>query len=158
MTTFLRRILTYPWRRFQMARVGRGFSVHSPFAYHFIHFVLRETAPYYCFRDQVVSRAERRLFRVVNHFGPATVAFVGDSAAARRVVGLACPRAAEISDPALADFVFVAADSPLPAAFRVLYAAHSPQLPPAAMTFTNGRTLIAVRRPSLPPQSFRLHF
>lgn len=158
MTSFSR-ILSYPWRRLQMARVGRGFSVHSPFAYHFIRFVLREKSPYYCFRSQVVSRAERRLFRVVNHFAPSTVAFIGsDTAAARRVVALVCPNAAEISNPAVADFTFVAAGTPIPAAFNVIYAADAPQLPPSAMTFTNGRTLIAVRRHGLPSQSFRLRF
>lgn len=142
-----------------MARVGRGFTVHSPFAYHFIHFVLRERLPFYCFRSEVTSRAGRRLFRVANHFNPETVAYVGTDAEARRIIALACPRARCVADPAGADLVYVAAGATLPVAFRTLYAAdHRDSLPPDAMTFTNGRTLIAVRRHSLPAQSFRLRF
>ncbi len=153
-------LLSYPWRRLQMARVGRGFTVHSPFAYHFIHFVLRERLPFYSFRSEVTSRAGKRLFRVANYFKPQTVACVGVDPEAMRIIRLACPRAQHVADPAGADFTYVAPGAPLPGAFRTLYAAYhrSAPLPPDAMTFTNGRTLIAVRRPALPPQSFRLRF
>lgn len=142
-----------------MARVGRGFTVHSPFAYHFIHFVLRERLPFYCFRSEVTTKASRRLFRVVNHFNPKTVAYVGSDPEAHYVIQLACPRVQIIDDTAAADFVYVAAGQPLPAYFHTLYAAdHRDSLPSGAMTFTNGHTLIAVSRHALPHQSFRLRF
>lgn len=142
-----------------MARVGRGFTVHSPFAYHFIHYVLRERLPFYSFRSEVISKASRRMFRVVNHFNPRTVAYVGNDPEARYIVRLVCPHARMVADPAGADLVCVAAGQPLPAEFHALYAAdHRGPLPSDSMTFTNGHTLIAVRRPALPAQSFRLRF
>ncbi|MDE7335064.1 MAG: hypothetical protein K2N10_01970, partial [Muribaculaceae bacterium] len=100
-------LFSYPWRRLQMARVGRGFTVHSPFAYHFIRYVLRERLPYYCFRTEVTSRPGRRLFRVANHFNPSTVAYVGSDPEACRIIRLACPRAQRVADPAAADLVYV---------------------------------------------------
>lgn len=151
-------VLSYPMLRLQMMRVGRGFTVHSPFAYHFITFVLRERLPYYTFRDEVTSKADRRLFRVVNYFNPATVAIVGSAPRAREVIALVCPHARTCADPADADFVYVADGEPLPADFRTLYAENDRSDPPHAMTFTNGRTLIAVRRHGLPAQSFLLRF
>lgn len=149
-------LLAYPFMCVQRARVGRGFSVHSPFAYRFITRVLRERCHYYCFRDELTDADERRLFRVANFLQPRTVAFVDDCPRARRAVALACPAAVEVADPALADLTY-SLDS-VPASFRALYVRASRERPADAMIFTNGRTLIALRRPTLPPQRFTLNF
>lgn len=152
----LKAFFAWPLLRLKMMRVGSGFSVHSPFAYHFIIFCLRETLPYYAFQSEVTSRAGRRLFRVAAYFNPRSVCFIGNAAEARRVVSLVCPRAAVVS--ADADFVYVAPGHALPEDFRVLFAEDCSEIPSGAMTFSNGRQLIAVRRRGLPAQNFKLKF
>lgn len=153
-------IIKYPLRRLRRYRVGRGFSVHSPFAYYFITRVLRERLPYYCFKSEVRSREERRLFRVVNYFRPSTVALTGsaDTSRARKVIINVCPRVEFVDSPARADFTFVASGE-IPADFRgAAYGVKASERPDGAMTFTNGHTLIAVRRRGLPSQHFMLSF
>lgn len=155
----LRSILAWPLLRLKMFRVGRGFTVHSPFAYRFILGVLRERLPYYAFTREVTSRPGRRLFRVAAFLNPLTVCYLGDAPCeARRIISIACPRAREINDPAEADLTWLAPGAPLPPRFRALYAEKCAGLPSEAMTFTNGCTLIAIRRHGLPHQSFRLKF
>lgn len=151
-------LIAYPWSRLQRARVGRGFSVHSPFAYRFIRGVLRERLPYYCYRSELTQADERRLFRVANFVQPNTVAYVDDCARARRAISLACPRAVEVSDPAQADLTY-AIDS-LPAEFGgAVYVSNAPRRwPSGAMAFSNGRTVVAFRRRGLPPMRFVLNF
>lgn len=149
-------LLAYPFMCVQKARVGRGFSVHSPFAYRFITRVLRERCHYYCFRDKLTDTDERRLFRVANFLQPHTVAFIDDCPRARKAVALACPDAVEVADPAVADLTY-SLDS-VPPQFRALYVRATRERPDKAMLFTNGRTLIAFRRNSLPPQRFTLYF
>lgn len=143
------------WRR---RLTSYGFGVHSPFAYKFIKCVLREEYPYYCFDNEVRTRPERCLFRVANYFQPARVALLGaDTARARELILMACPRAEIVTeiDADNADFTYTT--GPIPAHFKVLYSAHPAEVTDA-MTFTNGHTIIAVRRPGLPPQSFTLNF
>lgn len=155
----LRSLLTLPLRRLMMRRTSLGFGVHSPFAFGFIRNVLRNPHPFYAFRREITSADGRRLFRVVNRFNPSTVALVGDNTSeARRVIALCCPRARFVSDLGGADFVYLAPGAPVPADFRVLYAADLREAPAEAMSFSNGRVCIAVRRPALPPQSFMLNF
>lgn len=151
----LRTLMAWPLLRLKMIRVGHGFTVHSPFAYHFIKTCLRESLPYYAFRHEVTTRAGRRLFRVAAYFNPATVRYVGESREARRIIGLACPRACETED---AEFIYVASGQDIPQNFRVLYAEDFQGIPSRSMTFSNGRTLISVRRGGLPAQVFRLKF
>lgn len=148
--------MAWPLLRLQMIRVGHGFTVHSPFAYHFIKTCLRERLPYYAFRKEVTSRSGRRLFRVAAYFCPETVRYVGESTEARRVIALACPRAREVEKDA--EFIYVSAGRTLPADFTLLYAESETRIAPGAMTFSNGKTLIAVRRRGLPAQSFLLKF
>lgn len=155
----LKRVLAWPLLRLQMMRVSRGFTVHSPFAYHFIIRCLRERLPYYAFRHEVTSESGQRLFRVAAYFNPRFIRYIGEHQEAERIVSLACPRAVETAAAdELPDFTYVAAGSTLPDDFRVLYAEDCSLQPPAAMTFTNGRVMIAVRRKGLPAQSFRLSF
>ena len=67
-----------------------GFGIHSPHAYHFVRNVLREQAAYYAYshlaavrkqlddtRHELSLQETKLLFRVVNHFGPASVLLVG---------------------------------------------------------------------------------
>lgn len=78
---------------------SRGFGIHSPFAFNFVRFVLREKSPYYCYeylqdlRQAVVDtlrekRPHKRvaplkdlkmLFRITNHFNPAAIMQIGTS-------------------------------------------------------------------------------
>lgn len=152
-------LLTLPLRKAKMWRTGLGFGIHSPFAFGFVCNVLRNPHPFYAFRDEVKTGADKRLFRVVNHFNPRTVALIGNNTAgARRVIALCCPAARFSDNPAEADFVYLAPGENVPEQFRVLFAADLAEPPSDAMTFSNGRVCIAVRRPSLPDQSFLLNF
>lgn len=152
----LKSLMSWPLLRLKMMRIGRGFTVHSPFAYHFIMTCLREKLPYYAFRKDITDRNGRRLFRVAAYFCPETVCYIGEATEARRIIARACPRAREVSSAA--DFTYAAPAAPLPADFNVLYAEAGAEVPSGAMTFTNGRTIIAVRRHGLPAQPFRLNF
>lgn len=156
--TSLRSILAWPLLRLKMFRVGRGFTVHSPFAYRFIRGVLRERLPYYAFKRDVTSRSGRRLFRVAAFLNPSTVCYLGDAREARRIISIACPRSREVCNPAEADLTWLAPGEPAPDGFRALFAENLIVLPERAMTFSNGHTLIAVRRKGLPNQSFCLKF
>ncbi len=53
-------------------RHGKGFGVHSPFAYRLITEVLREKLPYYDW-DRVSGRHERLLYRLACRFRPAEI-------------------------------------------------------------------------------------
>lgn len=70
-------------------RHGRGFGVHSPFAYDFITRTLRERLPYYAYSrldamcaSQHLDASERHrlrlIFRIAVRFNPATAAIVGE--------------------------------------------------------------------------------
>ena len=74
--------------RWQCWRHGRGFGVHSPFAYRFITETLRERCPYYAYdRLEAFGRREgpqwltprliRLIFRIINRFQPESVAVAG---------------------------------------------------------------------------------
>ena len=76
---------------------SKGHGIHSPFAYHFVRFVLREKLPYYCYasmaqmRQAVIGalREEKKhprvislkgmkmLFRITNFFNPQRIMQVG---------------------------------------------------------------------------------
>lgn len=152
----IKRLLAYPLTRLRRARVSRGFSVHSPFAYRFITWVLRERLPYYCFDTQVTTPERQRLFRVVNFVAPSTFALVDDCPEARRIILLAAPRSREVSDPSAADFTYSL--DLIPTDFRALYVERTGERPPQAMVFTNGHCMIAFRHRPLPSQTFTLSF
>lgn len=76
---------------------SKGHGIHSPFAYNFVCFVLREKSPYYCYRDmeemrqavidalrdvkshpRVISfKGMKMLFRITNYFNPQRIMQVG---------------------------------------------------------------------------------
>lgn len=78
---------------------SKGHGIHSPFAFNFVRFVLREKSPYYCYEDmeqlrqavieslrdvkrhpRVVSlKGLKMLFRVTNFFNPTSIFQVGSS-------------------------------------------------------------------------------
>lgn len=102
----------------QRLRHGRGFGVHSPWAYRFIREVLRESLPYYAYpevdalaraADWPGGREQARLLMRISAFMQPCVAAVGSaplSAAAGRIVALGCTAAtvrAEITPDA--DFI-----------------------------------------------------
>ncbi len=74
-------------------RHGRGFGVHSPFAFNFILKTLRERTPYYAYpaldslrrsikhdcraRHLMSGKHMRMLFRIVNRFNPGSILMLG---------------------------------------------------------------------------------
>lgn len=76
---------------------SKGHGIHSPFAYNFVRFVLREKSPYYCYDDmeelrqavidtlrdvkkhpRVISfKGMKMLFRITNYFNPQRILEVG---------------------------------------------------------------------------------
>lgn len=86
-------------RRYKRWRHGRGFGIHSPFAYDFITRTLRERMPYYAYSKLDALAAEkwqgasgqrllRLIFRIAVRFNPATAAIVGGRNAALHIVAL----------------------------------------------------------------------
>lgn len=79
-------------RLFNRWRHGRGFGIHSPFAFRFITATLREQLPYYAYDrlDALCgsidttfdSRRIRLLFRILVHFNPSNVSIIGSPNAA----------------------------------------------------------------------------
>lgn len=68
------RLIPSWWTRL---RHGRGFGIHSPFAFDFIINVLREKTPYYCY-SSIPDGKRRMVFRLVNYFNPRRVWIIGD--------------------------------------------------------------------------------
>ena len=82
------------WTAFSRYRSGKGFGVHSPFAFNFILKVLEERCQYYAYPGiedkrktaeglcphNVLSRKEARLvFRIANRFNPEKILQIGSS-------------------------------------------------------------------------------
>jgi len=72
-------------------RHGRGFGIHSPFAYRFVTEVLRERCAYYAYHNIAKHFVDKKsakcaisfhsaacIFRVVNYFRPKSVMLIGD--------------------------------------------------------------------------------
>ncbi len=153
-------------------RTGRGYGVHSPFAYHFITRVLRERLPYYDFDKlgelPIRVRHARLLYRLTDFFQPATAWVGGEYAAeARVVIQMAHPsvRFAESSaDADMAVSVFplcqICAGREVTVAFEADRSTADDFVKSfeRGMTFSNGRVMVAVNRHGLPRQDFRLRF
>lgn len=153
-----RNIISYPLRRLKRYRIGRGYSVHSPFAFYFITRVLREKLPYYCFQNEITDKPRRCLFRVINYFHPETIFVSGEcSPALREVITKAAPKARFTESPVMADFT-ISTNGEIPAEAKVAYCTNCLNPPSDAMTFSNGNTVIAIRRTGLPHQHFNLNF
>lgn len=113
--------------RYKRWRHGRGFGVHSPFAYDFIVETLRQELPYYAYdvidamaagRDGDIGRLDarrlRQVFRIAARFNPSRVAITGSrgSDALRFAIACAVPRADLDAAASSADMVVVCGADP----------------------------------------------
>lgn len=89
-------------------RHGRGFGVHSPFAYRLITEVLREKLPYYDW-GSIKGKQERLLYRLACRFRPETVSAPAPLA---DIVRLAEPKAHPTSIDKAAFVVIDTSDKP----------------------------------------------
>lgn len=173
------------WRRL---RHGRGFGVHSPFAYRFIREVLRERCAYYGYTtaDAVAAawpagrRGARLLLRVAAFAQPRLVLLACPApmaSAAASIVAAAAPHAAPApcacSD---ADFAILGSSADTDTAFRIAKAGGTlfvPQRSPATDAllqriaaelpfghiYANGSgTAIYIGRHTLPAEQFDVRF
>lgn len=90
-------------------RHGRGFGIHSPFAYRFITEVLRQEMGYYAYLRLPGNERYRTIFRIILALRPDSVALVGTQKY-KRAVSEAVPHA-RITDPANADMIIIDARS-----------------------------------------------
>lgn len=112
-------------RLYKRWRHGRGFGIHSPFAYDFITRTLRERLPYYGYDDidaavassatqpPLSARRLRLIFRIAVRFNPASVAILGDSGESSLTTTLKAVRQnIEITDRTDdADFIIINGDT-----------------------------------------------
>ena len=171
-------------RRYKRWRHGRGFGIHSPFAYDFTIRTLRERLPYYGYDDidgalasgdtHFSSRQLRLIFRIAVRFNPSRVAIIGgeDDHALTAALKALRTNIAITDDPAGANFIIVNADSDLclgkekavllfPDAKRGASATLERvwQQVNRGMRFDNGRGFsIIVADPKLPRQQFDIRF
>lgn len=159
-----------PLRMYRRWRHGRGFGVHSPFAYHFITEVLRQPLPYYSYA-RIGGRTERTIFRITAFLRPATVA-VAAPRQVREAIALAVPRARIIAPgEGAADLLVV--DAEMHPDISAGAAQHAVIINPEGspgwrtlcgamergMTFAGGGILaVAVALPHLPRQHFEVNF
>lgn len=161
-------------------RRTRGFGVHSPFAFGFIMFVLRRRYEYYSddslMADIAHAGGELRpadaltLFRVIDNFNPRSVSILPMDDTAETVCRT-WRRDLMAGDSQQADFVILtgARDTvamPTRPDRQVIFFTRSAISAfekfrtemKYGMTFTNGRTAIAVADPKLPRQDFSIDY
>lgn len=161
-------------------RHGKGFGIHSPFAFDFLRSELRAPKGYAYYDYDLLPKSERYssdtirlLFRVLLRLHPEHVCVEGSDPALELTVGLACP-AATLVPAQEADLLIVADEKDAIAAGRY---AHLLILPPYTRTKTrlwrsrlrsarrgmsfgsrHSRALIFVANPKLPRQDFDIRF
>lgn len=148
-----RQIGTEMLGRLQQWRHKRGFGVHSPFAYDFITTTLRERRGYAYYAYPQISRANRRLYRVLVRLCPALVRSVRSDADLMAAVGR-LNAAATAGDACPGDRHIVL----LPP-----YTADKEELwqqtlsrARSGMSFASGSLRVFVASPTLPRQDFKL--
>lgn len=171
-------------RRYKRWRHGRGFGIHSPFAYDFITRTLRERLPYYAY-DSIdalaadglaVNLSQRRLrllYRIAVRFNPAVIGIFGNrnSEAEMRILRSLRSDVQIRKSPAGCPFAVINSDSDTlpeisPKAVYVFPDSRSSDLEQKlwsqvsrGMRFDNCRGfVIIVTSPSLPRQSFEVRF
>lgn len=115
-------------------RHGRGFGVHSPFAYDFITRTLREKLPYYAYERIEASCAKidgttlsarriKQIFRILVRFNPKYVMIYGkgNAIAERIAIKAVSPAIAIGADHDRADVVLVNDDASLPPKTKCVY-------------------------------------
>ncbi len=152
-------------------RHGRGFGVHSPFAYRFITECLREQLPYYAY-DTITEPLHRLVFRIAAYFRPATFHAAGIPP---QIITLACHDASATGSDSADMLVYTADTTPGQLASAIsrgavvilihTSSAQKTEIDTAlsaaghGMTFSNGHhVLIAVPWPYLPRQHFDVKF
>ena len=162
-------------------RSSRGFGIHSPFAYDLIVNTLRERrCGYYLYADiesryKADSKVLKLILRLMSRLHPASVCAVGSLADAvtaiarhvdsRVITGspdcpdmlIVTPGAGDPSVPSLVGETLSAGGAVIITDCRQ-YADISAIAFERAMTFNNGRMLVAVGRPDLPRQHFDISF
>lgn len=156
---------------FSRYRHGKGFGIHSPFAYRFITEVLRQRCHYYAY-DELKDRRERLVLRLTAYFRPKTVC-VSDPAL-RRAVRMASEKVEFVDEGA--DFIITDAGRlHEPKVARTICegcthalivgrgaaGAMSPLLPELkhGMTFSDGKDCVVLAAyPRLPRQDFQVRF
>ncbi|MDE6854265.1 MAG: hypothetical protein K2J38_04325 [Muribaculaceae bacterium] len=159
--------------RFRCWRHGKGFGIHSPFAYALITEVLRQRHPYYGYADISPDQRIRLLFRLVTHFRPEGVLIVSSQP---RLLQGAVQRASSRVRIGASDADFIVADAAdcTPDALAALLhpgvkmlvlnalpgtSALLSSRMPCGMLFDNRRgTLFAAVLPHLPRQTFEVRF
>ena len=105
-----------------------GFGIQSPWAYELVRNVLFEPLRYYAFdelkakhpqRSKKQRKLDEQLFRIVNHFKPATIEIIGNA------------------DAATQDYL-----SPLTSPLTLYYLAPSAPLPSVPATLSDGMVLV----------------
>lgn len=138
--------------------MGRGFSVHSPFAYHFIRMVLRCPYPYYDFDSEVDGAVWQALYRVACHFNPSRVCVLDGpwTEEARRVLSLALPSAQVVSTPLEAQLTVSTTDCMKGECPVYFFVNSDPRrlLAVDAMVFASRQYAVAIDFPGLPHQFF----
>ena len=160
-----------PWRRFLMWRSGRGFGIHSPFAFRFVTEVLHQPCAYYAYAELGRDRTACLLVRLVAALQPRRVALRGVADSLRRALRLADSRIMIVDEIAEADLIVADCEGWSRAEISALFAseapprsmlvncAHTPQLAGRGMTFANARgTIVVAALPHLPLQHFDLNF
>lgn len=171
-------------RRYKRWRHGRGFGIHSPFAYDFITRTLCEKLPYYAYDSIDALTAERRgttmsqrrlrlLYRIAVRFNPATIGLFGTeySAAERATLSDLRSDVAIQDSPTDCTFAIINPDSDNlpninPHAVYIFPDARSGDLQQKlwsqvtrGMRFDNCRGFVViVTSPTLPRQSFEVRF
>ena len=159
-------------------RCSRGFGIHSPFAFDLVQNTLRERSPYYiydvidtmqpCHRDSL-----KLIVRLVCRLRPSSCCVVGDIAPEVGQVIKGTDSGVTFTDASHAAMIIAGHHAQLSPADAiaclerggtiVLLEASCPSLSAdfftdRAMTFSNGRVIIAVGRHDLPHQRFELNF
>ena len=159
-------------------RRSRGFGIHSPFAFDLVQNTLRERSPYYiyslidtmqpCHRDSL-----KLIVRLVCRLRPLSCCVVGDIAPEAGQVIKGIDSGVTFTDASHAAMIIAGHNAPLSPAdvtaclerggTVVILDKTSASLPDniftdRAMTFSNGRVIIAVGRLDLPHQRFELNF
>ncbi len=153
-------------RKYRFWRHGRGFGIHSPFAFRFITETLNQSLPYYAYAEIGRDKRLRLLFRVVLAFAPHRVAIVGESDDLWLAIHLACPAAEKVELDDCPDFVVSAKAEFNSCAAKAVeqFGCHAffmetpSELPFCRMTFCNGKQLVIANYKHLPHQDFCVKF
>ena len=162
-------------------RHSRGFGIHSPFAYDLIVNTLRERrCRYYLYaaieaNHRADSEVLKLVLRLLSRLAPASVSAVGALDEVVTSIARKVDRGVAIGQPGATEMLIITpgeADEQLSAPVaatlesggtviitdRARYAASAAAALDRAMTFSNGKVLIAAGRSDLPRQHFDIYF